>query len=90
MVRKKFQLYADYLGKLSLLSTEEMGILFRAILEDRNGKEIRFSSPVLKMAWAFIKDDLNAFDSMYEDVKAAKIRAANARWHDAHDADACK
>lgn len=59
MDKDTFIMRAGYRNQFARLSMEERGELITAILDYENGLEPTFSSPILGMAFSFIKDDLD-------------------------------
>ena len=59
MDKDTFIMRTGYRNQFARLSMEERGELITAILDYENGLEPTFSSPLLDMAFSFIKDDLD-------------------------------
>lgn len=59
MDKDTFIMRVGYRNQFARLSMEERGELITAILDYENGLEPTFSSPILGMAFSFIKDDLD-------------------------------
>lgn len=77
MIMKKdsFVLYTDYLQHIRLLSPEEKGVLFEAILLYASGEETPFLSPAAEMAFSFIKSKMDADAERYEKTCKARKEA---------------
>lgn len=75
-----FILYTSYYALIEGLTDEQLGQLTRAIfLYARDGKTINLE-PVVRMAFAFIKDDMERNQRKYEE-KCERLRAnARKRW----------
>lgn len=66
MEKKSFLMNVDYEEQLEDLTNEELGILMRAIFKyEKDGIEPKFSG-LLKMAFAFIKENLNRNREKYD------------------------
>lgn len=66
MEKKSFLIYLEYEEQLADLSNEELGVLLRAIFQyEKDGTEPKFSG-LLKMAFAFIKGNLNRDKNKYD------------------------
>lgn len=65
MEKGTFIMRANYRNQFARLSMEERGGLITAILDYTNGVEPAFSSPLIEMAFSFIKDDLDYNSSQY-------------------------
>lgn len=65
MEKGTFIMRANYRNQFARLSLEERGELITAILDYTNGLEPAFSSPLIEMAFSFIKDDLDYNYSQY-------------------------
>lgn len=78
MNKKSFILYTDYADKLSGLSDEQLGKLFRLILEYEAGdKQVSSDDQFVEFAFNMIKSDLNRNDDKYQ--KICEKRAENGR-----------
>ena len=77
MIMKKdsFVLYTDYLQHIRLLSPEEKGVLFEAILLYAAGEEIPFLSPAAEMAFSFIRSKMDVDAERYEKTCKARKEA---------------
>lgn len=71
--RKSFVLYTDYAEHTKLLSTEEKGILFDAILSYASDEELPEMPPVVQMAFSFIRLQMD------KDTEKYKQRAERSR-----------
>lgn len=59
MDKNSFLLYTDYYEQFELLSDEEAGILIKSIIKYEKTKEIPELTGAVKMAFSFIKKDLD-------------------------------
>lgn len=66
--KKAFYLYNDYIDHVELMSDEDAGKLFKAILRYENGKEIGELSGVATIAFSFIKNQLDRDADKYEEI----------------------
>ena len=75
-----FVMYADILPQLSFLSREQMGDLFRAILQYVAGEEVDRLDDVTQMAFGFIAAQIDRDREKYNE-KCEKAKAAiKKRW----------
>ena len=75
-----FVMYADILPQLSFLSREQMGDLFRAILQHVAGEEVDHLDDVTQMAFGFITAQIDRDRERYNE-KCEKAKAAiKKRW----------
>ena len=58
--RTGFTLYADYVDQISDLNLKQRGILFTAILEYASGNDPEITDPLVKMAYGFIRAQMEA------------------------------
>jgi len=77
--RKSFILYSDLKEKLEILNKEQKGELFQAILEYQCGIEEQDLdlSDLSRLAFSFIKADLDMNNEKYEKVVAARQEAGS-------------
>lgn len=75
MKKDSFVLYTDYLQHIRLLSSEEKGVLFEAILLYAAGEEIPFLSPAAEMAFSFIRSKMDADAERYKKTCKARKEA---------------
>lgn len=66
--KKAFYLYNDYIDHVKLMSDEDAGKLFKAILEYENDLKVQELSGVAAMAFSFIKNQLDRDSSKYEGI----------------------
>lgn len=66
MEKNSFLIYLDYEEHFNLLSDEELGILIRALIKYEKTGEIPILDSSLKMAFSFIKTQLNKDRKKYE------------------------
>ena len=66
--KKAFYLYNDYIDHVKLMSDEDAGKLFKAILEYENDLKVQELSGVAAMAFSFIKNQLDRDSSKYEEI----------------------
>lgn len=60
MTRNSFILFTDYQEQFEMLSKEQAGVLICAMLDYVAGKEVPEMEPLTKMAFIFIKRDVDA------------------------------
>lgn len=75
MAKNSFVLYTDYLQHIKLLSPEEKGTLFEAILLYAAGEETPFLSPAAEMAFSFIKSRMDTDAEQYRKTCEARKEA---------------
>ena len=66
MEKNSFLMYLDYEEQFNLLSDEEIGQLMRAIINYEKTKEVPKLTGMLKMAFSFIKTQLDRDREKYE------------------------
>ena len=67
-MKKSFILYQDYLEHINFLSDEQAGKLFKAIFLYNQGHDVEME-PIVRMAFSFIKVNLDRDMEKYEAVK---------------------
>ena len=84
MCRKSFIVYSEWIYNLSLLTDEQAGILFRALLAYSNETELPEMNPETKMCFSFMKSQIDRDNEKYEQVCAKRSEAgkksAEKRW----------
>ena len=76
MARPGIMIYFDMLGPIRVLSDEDKGRLFLAMLEyGQDGKIPKFDG-MLEMAWAFVKPKIDKDEASYEDSVLQRRYAA--------------
>lgn len=94
MDKDTFIMRAGYRNQFARLSMEERGELITAILDYENGLEPTFSSPILGMAFSFIKDDLDYNAGQYAKKCQQNRENIAKRWskkqEDAGDTVVCE
>lgn len=73
--RTGFTLYADYVDQISDLNLKQRGILFTAILEYASGNDPEITDPLVKMAYGFIRAQMEAEAEHRKEVAAARAEA---------------
>lgn len=73
MDKSSFLIYLDYEEQFNLLTDEELGQLIRAIIKYEKTKEISQLEGVIKMAFSFIKTQLDRDREKYQ-AKCEKNR----------------
>lgn len=68
---ESFKIYADYAEQLELLSNNQCGILFRALMDYVNGKGVPDMDSITQMAFLFIKGNI---DREKEEIQSIKER----------------
>lgn len=77
MDKNSFLMYLDYEKQFELLSDEELGKLMRAIIKYEKTKEIPELDGMLKMAFSFIKNQLDIDRQKYnEKCEKNKVNGA--------------
>ena len=74
-MRESFVLYTEYLEHLEILSTEECGILFKAIFAYQSETELPEMSAAVKIAFSFIKKRMDADTEKYEEMCKKRAEA---------------
>lgn len=70
-----FLMYLDYEEQFSLLSDEELGQLMRAIMQYEKTGNIPELSGVVKMAFSFIKQQLDRDEEKWQEEKKKRSEA---------------
>lgn len=82
--KKSFVLYTDFGDFIDVMTDEQAGELFRAIIQYEQGKEPDIQDPSAKIAFVAIKQRLDVDNQKWEDTKRARAEAgkkgAEARW----------
>lgn len=78
MDKNSFLIYLDYEEQFNLLTDEELGQLIRAIIKYEKTKEISELNGMVKMAFSFIKTQLDRDREKYE-KKCEKNKANGAK-----------
>lgn len=73
--KRSFVLYCDYRDHLQLLSDSERGQLFTAILDYANDIEVGELPPMVKMAFSFIKSQMDKDAEKYAQIVKARSEA---------------
>lgn len=73
--RTGFTLYADYIDQISDLNLKQRGILFTAILQYASGKDPEVNDPLVKMAYGFIRAQMEAEAEHRKEVAAARAES---------------
>lgn len=83
-MKKTILLNTDFLEQVELLPMNDRGILFTALLKYQRGEEIPDMNPLTKMAYSFIRSQIDATNKAYEEkvnkCKEAGKRSAEVRW----------
>lgn len=89
MCAKNFIVYSDWMYNLSLLSDEQAGILFRALLAYANEMTLPEMDPATTMCFSFMKAQLDRDKEKYEQICAKRSEAgkksAEKRWGTSDD-----
>lgn len=67
-MKNSFVLYAEYAKHLELLSMEQRGVLFTAIMAFETGEEMPEMDGMTKMAFSFISEQLSRDKEKYESI----------------------
>ena len=74
-MKDSFVLYIEYIDQLELLTMEQRGVLFTAIMHHSAGRALPDMDDVTKMAFAFIRADLDRNARKYEEKVEARRKA---------------
>lgn len=86
--KKSFVVYFDYRQHLELLTAEEQGQLFMALFDYCESGVVPSFNGALRMAFSFIKSQLDRDDEKYKARCEKSRRAAEARWGNAEKTEA--
>ena len=75
MGKNSFVLYTDYLEQIEMLSMEQRGLLFTAIMLHQVGEELPELDGMTKMAFAFIKSGMDRDTEKYKKICEARSEA---------------
>lgn len=81
MDKNSFLIYLDYEEQFNLLSNEEIGILMKAIIQYEKTKEIPILDGMVKMAFSFIKTQLDRDREKYQEKCEKNKENARKRWN---------
>jgi len=76
--KKSFIVYFDYLESLNLMSDEDAGKLFKAMVIYAKTKEMPVLTPVLSMAFSFIKPRIDSDSEKWEETRKARAESGSA------------
>ena len=76
--KNSFVLYVEYLQNIELLSMEQRGELFTAIMHYASGKEVEDLDGMVMMAFSFIRSQMDRDNEKYQD-KLEKRREAGKK-----------
>ena len=79
--KKSFLIYCDTIDDIDHLTDEEIGKLFRHILEYENGNEVELNDRLILTAWKPIKAKLDRDREKYKSVSKRNSDNAKKRWH---------
>ena len=86
MARKAFLIHHDFREQVEDLSNEQLGELFRAILNyEIDNKLPLFTDKELKIAFKFIKINLDSTNQKYEEICEKRRQAIKKRWENTND-----
>lgn len=71
---ESFKIYADYAEQLELLSNNQCGVLFRALIDYVNGKEAPAMDSITQMAFLFIKGNIEREKEEIQSIKEEEER----------------
>lgn len=74
-MKRSFVLYCDYEQHLSLLTMEQRGMLFTAIMSYQNGKDVPEMDNAVAMAFSFIKSQLSRDNERYDEIVKKRSEA---------------
>ena len=81
MQKNSFLIYLDYEEQFNLLSNEEIGILIRAIIEYEKTKQVPKLEGAVKMAFSFIKAQLDRDREKYNKKCEKNKENIGKRWN---------
>ena len=89
MDKSSFLMYLDYEEQFNLMSDEEIGQLMRAIIQYEKTQEMPELDGVLKMAFSFIKSQLDKYRKKWQEEKKKRSEAGKRgmqnRWNNKDD-----
>ena len=89
MDKSSFLMYLDYEEQFNLMSDEEIGQLMRAIIQYEKTQEMPELDGVLKMAFSFIKSQLDKDRKKWQEEKKKRSEAGKRgmqnRWNNKDD-----
>jgi len=88
MDKNSFLIYLDYQEQFDLLSDEEAGILIKAIIKYEKTQEVPRLNGMVKMAFSFIKTQLDRDREKYQEKCEKNKENARKRWN-AKNANVC-
>lgn len=75
-MKNSFTIYADYAEQLELLSNNQCGVLFRALMDYANGREVPAMDTLTNMAFLFIKGNIEREEAAErEDTELNSLRS---------------
>ena len=74
-MKNSFVLYIEYIDQLELLTMEQRGVLLTAIMHHSAGRALPDMDDITKMAFAFIRADLDRDARKYEEKVEARRKA---------------
>ena len=77
-MRDSFVMYTEYLDHLELMSMEQRGVLFTALLKYAAGDELPEMDGAVKMAFSFIKNRIDRDTEKYNEVCRKRSEAGKA------------
>lgn len=77
-MKNSFLLYTDYMEQLELLSLEQRGVLLTAVMLHSMGKDLPEMDAVTKMAFSFIRADLDRATKKYDETVGKRKAAGKA------------
>lgn len=75
MEKNSFVMYTEYLTQISLLSREQRGDLFTALLQYASGMEPKGMDNVTEMAFSFIKERMDRDNEKYQQTLEERRKA---------------
>lgn len=89
-MKNSFVLYTEYAKHLELLSMEQRGVLFTAIMAFETGEEMPEMDGMTKMAFSFISEQLSRDKEKYESICKKRSAAGQSGGRPKANADAEK
>lgn len=75
MIKNSFVLFTEINDIVELLTNEQKGLLFQAILDYQMGKEPNLEDPIVKIAFTSIKQDLDRNNEKWNEARARRSEA---------------
>lgn len=87
-MRDSFILYTENMEQIELLSMDQRGVLFTAVMKYERGEDLPEMDVTTAMCFSFIRARLDRDTEKYNNVVEKRRAAADARWSGANASDA--